>query len=476
MTHRPSVRLRITLVATVLFAAMTFVGAYGVIRFVENDLREGTATAVRSALLDQAAQLDTATSGESPVQTSFDLVIDGAAYQLGIFDELSEGNARGQLWRGESLLAVLEIDLRTNQIVGVEDPATGGPIDDTELASRLRDLAVQLLEVDSDDGSVLLVGASTLAELDEDVGAVRRALTVAVPALVATFGALIWFMLGRAMRPISAIRHQVEHITTESLDRRVPVPGGRDEVAALASMMNTMLDRLEAGDRKQQDFTADASHELRSPLTVVRTAAETIQNRSSDPGARAMATHVIAEADRMERLVGDLLDLARADGPALEAMTELDLVPVVEDATAGVADRVVGAAVHLDAPTAIAIIGHRDRLERLIANLVDNAAAHAQARVLVRVRETGMAATITVEDDGPGVPAEDRTRVFERFVRLDASRARPGSRHDGAGLGLAIASSIVRDHGGSIEIDESPDLGGARFSVVIPTVGPTTGR
>lgn len=457
--NRISVRARIALIATAAAGVVLLVVSVLIVRLVENDVRAAARDALTQALADQAEEIGGATGGFEPGRdTTFSLVVDGRTYQLGLFDELSEGNATGELVVDGELTKVLEIDLRTNHVVAVFDPATKEPIDDPELIAQLEELTFDILDVDGDEGSTLLVGASALAEIDASTAAIRGALFITIPLVVLLFGVMAWWLAGRALRPVGAIADQVQVITTTSLDQRVPIPAGRDEVAELAMVMNEMLDRLEEGDQKQQQFSADASHELRSPLTTIRAAAEAIERRPQSGRANELGGYIVAETDRMDTLIGDLLELARLSTGEGPEHSLVDLGSLVTSA-------LDGSGVEATTEDGLVVLADEKQLARLVRNLVENAKRHATRDVRVCVTSSSTVARLTVEDDGPGIAVADRRQVFERFARLDHDRSR---RSGGSGLGLALAKSIAERHRATIGIDKSADLGGARFYVDIP--------
>ena len=311
----------------------------------------------------------------------------------------------------------------------------------------------------SGDPEQRLLSDRTIGEVQESVDAVVNALQLIVPGLVLVLGAGTWFMVGRALRPVHAISEQVANITSATLDERVPVPPAQDEIAELAMLMNQMLDRLEAGSKRQRQFVADASHELRSPLSTIKAAAG-VAAVSPDPGKLSqLAGQVSAEADRMEELIADLLDLARfdeGDSAGIEERVELSAV------CRAAADRLppTSAELTIAAAEAVTVRGLELQLERAIFNVLTNAAQHAQRSVQVQVRTAEGRAEIVIDDDGPGIAAEDRERIFDRFVRLDGSRSRATG---GSGIGLALVEAITTRHGGTITVTDAPELGGARF-------------
>jgi len=235
--------------------------------------------------------------------------------------------------------------------------------------------------------------------------------------------------------------------------------GGDDEVDTIAEVINDMLDRIEGGVKREQQFVADASHELKTPLTTARMAAELA---GKDAPESAYPPQVVEELDRMRALIDDLLQLARSpEGRASES------VPFDALVTEVVADHPARDRITVDIPAGATVEGRTPELRRIVLNLLDNAARYGRSAIQVAVLATGHTVTLTVDDDGPGIPPGERELVFERFVRLDEGRAR---NEGGTGLGLAIVRAIARGHRGDASIDGSP-LGGARVAVMLPRSG-----
>jgi signal transduction histidine kinase len=307
--------------------------------------------------------------------------------------------------------------------------------------------------------SFVYVGTS-LEAVSEATARLRVALAVGLPVLVALLAFSTWVLLGRTLRPVEEIRSEVAEIEALALGRRVPVPPTEDEISRLAETMNAMLDRLEAASARQREFVADASHELRSPLSAFRAQLEVALAHPADADWEATARALLADSDRMERIVGDLLYLARTDAlPPEPSETLVDLDDIVLDEVNRVR---VHARVQIDTAqvSAAPVRGNGEELRRLIRNLLDNAVRHARSSVRVELVTVGDEVVLAVEDDGPGVPSEQRTRIFERFVRLDDARS---SRQGGTGLGLAIVHAIAARHGGRVALEPSAD--GARLVV-----------
>ena len=322
--------------------------------------------------------------------------------------------------------------------------------------------------VETTSGLVELVAASPVEPIERSVDAVRGGLLLTFPLLVAAVAGLAWVLAGRALRPVEAIRGEVEAISGSTLDRRVPVPASGDEVARLAATMNAMLDRLEGAALRQQRFVADASHELRSPVAAIRTELEVAQ-RTAGPGDwPAVAERLLREEARLEAVIADLLLLASLDeGAPLPDARPVDLA---EEARAEVARRTgLATRVHLEveAPRPAVVDGSPTQLRRALSNLLDNAERHASGVVRIAVHQRDGRVRVLVDDDGPGIPEADRARVFERFTRLDDHRGRNGT-DGGSGLGLSLVQRIATRHRGSVTVDTAP-VGGARLVLDLPS-------
>jgi signal transduction histidine kinase len=346
----------------------------------------------------------------------------------------------------------------TGEDAAVTDTVDGLPVEDGPF--RVRSVAVA-----GPDGTVAVHAAGALDDVDESVAALLGALAVVIPAAALLLAALVWWLVGRTLQPVEAIRAEVASIGGPDLHRRVPVPPTDDEVGRLARTMNAMLDRVEGAVDRQQRFVADASHELRSPLARMR--AEVEVDLAHPQAADPLATHrsVLAEVAALQALVADLLYLARADAGAAPPRPEpVDLDDVVLRGAAEL--RLVGRVrVDTSGVGPVQVLGRADQLARAVGNLADNAARHARSTVAFTLATDGDGhAVLAVADDGPGIPPEDRDRVFERFTRLDPSR---DARTGGIGLGLAIARDVVERHGGTIAVDPG-HTGGARLVISLP--------
>lgn len=338
---------------------------------------------------------------------------------------------------------------------GVLDQLPDSPVPPTPVRS-----VDQLVFGTRSVGGIDVIVAAPTDGIDRTVERLRTALWVAVPIAMLLTGMVTWLLAGRALRPVRAITDRTGRIRAGTLHERVPVPSANDEIAGLAIEMNDMLDRLEREDRRRRQFVADASHELRSPIASIHTQAEVALAASDEIGTAELAGGVLAEAERLGTIVDDLLALARHD----EALAPPGAIVDLDDIVLAVADRTRRIAVDTSGVSGGQVRGHADELSRVVTHLLDNAARHARSTVRVAVETVGGDVRLRVDDDGPGVPPDDRRRVFDRFVRLDEARVRDDG---GAGLGLAVVDSVVTAAGGSIDVTDS-DLGGARFEIRLP--------
>ncbi|KTR04537.1 sensor histidine kinase [Curtobacterium luteum] len=356
--------------------------------------------------------------------------------------------------------------LSGGRVLAHGDDADGPPLPAADGRRYRHDGEAWLLATDDVDlpggGEATLVVGASLADADAATAEVSVLLTVAVPVAVLLMAGVTFVVVGRALRPVDRMRREVDAIAATTLDARVAEPGSGDEVDRLAATMNRMLGRLERSQQVQRRFVADASHELRSPLATIRQHAELARAHPEVTDTDELAGIVLDEGARLEDLVTSLLLLTRVDERGVERDTAVDLDDVVLAEAARL--RGLGVTVDVGAVGAARASGDPVLLGRVVRNLVDNAARHARSRVVLGLAVDVREVVLTVDDDGTGVPVEQRGRVFERFVRLDEGRARDAG---GSGLGLAIVHDVVRAHRGSVAVSDAPG-GGARFVVRLP--------
>ena len=316
------------------------------------------------------------------------------------------------------------------------------------------------------DGQVRVYVFATTDFAQQARTALLRDLYPAVPAAALLVAAVAFLATRRALRPVEQIRARTAAVTAADPRERVAVPRTGDEIARLAVTINETLERLESASRAQRRFVADAAHELRSPLASLLATlevAEVYPERADWPETVAVAAR---QARRVQSLADDLLLLARLDSaPAPATDRPVDFAALAQDVAVDFAAR-CPVEVRDETDGGALVHGIALRLERMLRNLVDNATRFAKAGVQVEVSVRGTQVVLTVRDDGPGIPAADRERVFERFTRLDDDRSRDTG---GSGLGLAIVREIAERHRGTVEIQDADDgLPGARLTVRLP--------
>jgi two-component system, OmpR family, sensor kinase len=276
-----------------------------------------------------------------------------------------------------------------------------------------------------------------------------------------------WIVVGRALHPIGAITETAAFIAaTGDFGNRIAYSGPADEVGRLAGTFNRMIDRLEATFQSQRRFIADSSHELGTPLAVIRGNADLL-GRPLPPGAAEEAVEAIqAEAGRMERIVSDLLKMAELDTAEDDRSEMVRLDILASEVFAHMQAIASGRRLSIDAPARAVVTGNPDRLRELVLNLLDNSIKYTPegGRVALSVRTERSWAVLTVSDTGIGIPISEQDRIFDRFYRVDRARSRAGG---GTGLGLAITRSIAQAHGGKIAVRSEPGVGSA-FIVHLP--------
>jgi signal transduction histidine kinase len=325
----------------------------------------------------------------------------------------------------------------------------------------------------------VLVVVQSLATVDRAVHSVLVLLLVGSAAVLALVTLGGWWVARKALMPVERMATRADSIgIAEIRDQRIAVPRVRDELSHLARTLNAMLDRLQEGVEARERLIADTSHELRAPLAAMRSELEvSLRHDVLGDEAREVLSSARDEVLRMGSIVENLLTLARIDEGRLELLiAPHSLRDVVEGAaqTHRLAAQAAGVEIVVEGDAGI-VEGDRDRLQQVVSNLLDNAVRHAPRASIVGVAFSTSAseARITVSDAGPGVPREQRERIFERFARQDRARSRGG----GAGLGLAICTEIVQAHGGRIWVEDREPQGSAFIVVLaIPSAAPVAER
>ena len=312
---------------------------------------------------------------------------------------------------------------------------------------------------------VLAVVVTSLKDLDRRVNALRTGLMIGGPLGVGVLGILSWLIIGRSLRPVEAMRREVVAIAHTTLDRRVPEPQVQDEVGRLARTMNEMLDRLERAAKAQRRFVSDASHELRSPLTSMRAQLEVALAHPDRADWQTVAQDTLEESLRMQHLIDELLDLARMDEQDSDSYIGSQELLDLDDIVFAEVKRANNRKVRTEGVSAGRVRGNPDQLRRVLRNLLDNAERYARSEIRIWLETVHDRVILVVEDDGPGIPVQERERIFARFARGEESRSR---REGGVGLGLAVVRGIVVRHGGYISVTRA-SIGGARFELSLPT-------
>lgn len=434
---RQSLRARLTLVATAIFAVAVLTGAILVLqiqRFALLNVLDASAQRTASSVVQQlqadpgSTDIEPTSGGVTSVQivNDHDQVIGG-----------TPGVAKKPVLDSRQLL-----EAREGHRIDITNPANG--------------LGERVVSQRVGHNTVLVV--TDLTRVDDSIRVLRRAALIGGPLAVLLMGLATYLVAALTLRPVAELRHGAADITAAGLaEKRLPVPNARDEIHRLAVTLNAMLDRIALSTRKQRTFVGDAAHELRSPLASLRVQLEVAQRIGPAQSWQGLVDEVLEDVSRLDRLVEDLLALARMDEARGALRTaDVDLDRLLHDAH----DRYSHAEVpvRVEELTPAIIQGDQDALHRVIVNLVDNAVRHANSFVSLGLRverNRGKAsAIITVTDDGPGIPEAERERVFDRFYRLEQSRSRVSG---GSGLGLAIVLDLVRSHGGTISLHDRPD-------------------
>ena len=443
---RLTLRSRMVLVAAVAVALV--VAAVGVL----------VITSVREGLIDTADQL-----GEAQAEQLAELA--------------RQGTLPPKLVASHDLVVAAQV-VRDGRVISATDNATAPglfhmpqqPPGSDEVADIARlpvdeggPFRVTAFGTRTPEGPATVFVAVDVEGVNDAVAAFIRDGVVALVLVILAVSVICWLVIGRTLSPVDAISRRAELITGQRLEQRVPEPRAHDEIRRLARTINDMLTRLELSARRQERFVADAAHELRTPLATLRLRLETALARGNPQADEELLPDLLTETLRLSSLVEQLLLLARSDAGRLTThASPVDLDDVVSDVVRANQNRKV--AVREKDVQPAQVVGEPALLEQVVRNLVDNAVGHATSQVDVSVTADPTKAVITVDDDGPGIPFDNRSEVFERFVRLDDSRGRASG---GVGLGLAIVHEIVRLHSGTVQVTDSPSAG-ARFQVSLP--------
>jgi len=442
MRRRSSVRARTTIAATLIFGVALTTGGVGLVTVLRSTMTDNVDIALRLRASDIGALLE---AGAQPKTVAI----------------VNEEDSFIQIVNGERVVAS-SVNVEGQGAVSGVPPGTVytanlNPVDDSAFR-------VFVSSVLTSTGPLTVIVGNTLAPVNNTVRVTLITLAIGLPLLSLFAGAMTWIVVGRALRPVEGIRAEVAEIGATDLHRRVPPSTTDDEIGRLADTMNHMLDRIESGSIRQRRFVSNASHELRTPIATIRHQLEVALQHQGTTDWPSVAGDVLDEDVRMQRLVDDLLWLARNDEGDRGRTRLIDLDEVARNQARRQAPR-SSVSTDLSEIGAGQVRGNEDELTRVVQNLVDNALRHAESKIAVIVRSDGSGHVVVhIDDDGPGVPEKLREEIFERFTRGDEARTRDDG---GAGLGLAIAGEIAARHRGMLTVARSP-LGGARFTLTLP--------
>ena len=444
-----SLRARITTVSTTLFAVAVVAGTIALVAV----LRASLIRAIDSSASKTGNDVASLVQRDSSPAT----VLGGSGVDLiQVVDGSDKVIAKSPL--ADLIVPMLRPDELARARDGHKITIDGARASTDE---RLRITAVPV-------GDKTVLVATGLRRVEQSVHVLRYVALLGSPLAVLIMGLATYWIVGRTLRSVAELRLGAEEIAAAGLaDRRLPLPDAQDEVHRLAATLNAMLDRIDASTKRQRTFVGDAAHELRSPLASLRVPLAVAERLEASTDWPAVVQDSLVDVGRLELLVDDLLVMARLDesGGALRRREPLDLDDLVSCTVADYAH----ARVPVRASVSPMIVdGDRDGLRRVVVNLIDNAVRYARTTVAVTLTpgaHTGGQATahLEVADDGPGIPAHERPRVFDRFYRVGGSRSRDSG---GTGLGLSIVRDLVRAHGGTVRLaDNKPGL---RAIVTLP--------
>lgn len=442
-----SLRMRITAGALVVVIAALSLAGVAITRVVTHAMTEQIDHAL-AADADYAQRAFTTGGSVPPAQGP-----NGLYVQL---VDRSTGRTIGLGSKTKGRPALMVKGQHIGEIAAVDDPGLG-PVRSIVVAGP------------RGTGTVLVLGRSS-----RDVSEVASLLATLMVWLIVggsvLVGVVIWWVVGRALRLVERMRRRVDGLEDRDLTDRIDLPGTGDELDRLAVTLNDLLTRLQAAIDRERRFVADASHDLRTPVAALKVLLET---DSADAADQLIArAEMLARVEELQELIDRLLEVSRTDHAVRISDDPVDLDDLVLTEAARIAR---GARLRVDTAGVSGgqVAGDDTDLGRIVANLGANAARYAVTCVRFEVHATDGTVELVVEDDGPGIPEDQRTRIFERFATLDDARSR---RHSGAGLGLAITAGLVALHRGSIEVVDASG-GGARFVVTFPAYTPRpTGR
>jgi signal transduction histidine kinase len=448
---RQSLRARLTLIATALFSCAVITGAVLLLVLQRYALTRVLDQSAAKSARDIAKQVSDGKVPTTVLPTSGGIT---AVQVVDAHDRVLTASPGPGSDRVTSFVDPGELaDIRHGARPTVDGPTSN---------ARLRVLGHRV-------GSRTVLVYTDVGRVDDSLRILTRAALIGGPLAVLLMATATYGVVTLSLRPVAALRHGAADITAAGLARqRLPVPGAQDEIHRLAVTLNAMLDRIDSATSRQRTFVGDAAHELRSPLASLRVQLEVAQRLGPTADWNSLIDDVLVDVERLDRLVEDLLTLARLDESAsLSRREPVPLDEIVASVAAGYGHARVPVRVDTDPVT---VHGDPDALRRVAINLINNAVRYARGGVTVTVgpdqRGGRPVAVLTVVDDGPGIPEAERERVFDRFYRVQESRSRETG---GTGLGLPIVRDIVRNHGGRIHLaGREDDRPGLRAVVVLP--------
>jgi heavy metal sensor kinase len=465
MSTRPrrSLRIRLTVVYAALLAVALLVYAGCVSAFFLHSLRE---------------QLDL--SLDRDVEAVEGALTNNPKGQIELDSE--EGEAREDRFRQGFLLEVwsstgslaYRSDALEGQPLGPAPAGTRGlspePPRSFRLSSGMRVRMLSRVHHLADGDPVLVRLAVSEEPLWNEFWEMSTALGIALPIVVLGVVVTGYLVAGRALKPVDSMARRAAEITADQLHERIEIDNPDDELGQLGMEFNTTLARLEGSFDQLRRFTADASHELRTPLTAIRSVGEVSLRKPGDEKYyRDIIGSMLEEAGRLTRLVDSLLTMSRADAGKIQLhLTAVGLVDLAKESASllDVLAEEKQQTLRIDGDEAVAVMADRTILRQALVNLIDNAVKYSPIKGEVRIRVTDDKenAYIEVQDNGPGIPPEHRSRIFERFYRVDKARTRA---EGGAGLGLSITQWAVSAHKGEIRVSCDPGPG-STFRIRLP--------
>jgi signal transduction histidine kinase len=451
---RSSLRLRLTVTGTLLAAAIFAIAAPVAIGLYHKSLTDSAWHTVTGAASQVAARL----KQTGPVPDPIPMPVAPGVPRIQVLD------AAGHVITGDPDSASAPALYRLPPGLGSERAVVTHP--DFMSAGSAAVYAVRTVTPHGPETVVAALSLDPASMQTRQVAVLTAGLAAVALAVVA---AVSWLTAGWSLRPVERLRGQAATIAASG-DLSGRLAGlGADELARLGGTLNAMLESLETSVDRQRRFVADAAHELRTPLAGLTTALEVA--RTHPPASDTLVNDLLAGHRRLARLVNDLLILAAVDGRAAHRAEPVDLAGVVTDCSRRpVPDGISLSLGHLDQ---VSVLGDETQLSRVVSNLVDNALRYAGSMVELSVRRDGRQAVISVSDDGPGIAVADRTRIWERFTRLDDARSRASG---GSGLGLAMVGELAAAHGGSVSVTSTEPGPGATFLVRLPLFEAGIGR